>query len=706
MRALGRRRTGRDPADEARRRSIPRSDAGCASAAGLDGRPSRRSTTRCGAPSRRTRGRLPRARPWAANVHSAHGASPAGRRCWWWARERARPDDPDAPIGNGRAISVLAARRRRGRCVRRRRTRTRREETAGWSRRRARMRAVRRRRRDATTTTVRGIVDDAARALGGLDALVCNVGIGLGRGLEGTSVEEWDTVQCGQRARALLVVPRRVAGDGRRRRDRARSRRSRDVVAGTRIPAYDTSKAAFAGLGRHVALEGARRGVRGECGRARIDRHAARAPGDRRAGRAATDAPVPLGRQATAWEVAAPVVFLLSDDASYITGQISPSMVDLTRPESVGVMTFDRDEVEAAFRTYWQLGAVGEAVGRVVRHVLHRRRRRTSSTCSARRRAAKPCARGSSPRWREYGEIYTAYEWHMIGDDGRVVVYMQNRRDNPEPGTPPIDFPGLTVLQYAGNGMFSLEEDFWSLPEGTRDVQAVRRPRARQFDPRLPEEADPAELGQRPGLDAGRRRPTMSALMPGSAADAGARRARSVRGSTGADVRGILAARVHGAEDVRPAARCARGCPPGAGRPARQVRVVVVRQRIADPVPPVAGRPPRLRDAAQTTKPKGSVVRWRVLRRSSGVVARARHRAQGRLVGARGPATTARSTGSGPEATSDEFADVGARVDRRASDPHDLARSAHGRRRRARLRRRRVAPSEVVAVRVAEVADA
>ncbi len=79
---------------------------------------------------------------------------------------------------------------------------------------------------------------------------------------------------------------------------------------GTRIPAYDTTKAALAGLNRHVAFEGARRGIRANVV----------APGliDTPLGRRATEGrprrgrtPVPLGRQATAWEVAAPVVFLL-----------------------------------------------------------------------------------------------------------------------------------------------------------------------------------------------------------------------------------------------------------------------------------------------------------------------------------------------------------------------------------------------------------
>jgi hypothetical protein len=70
----------------------------------------------------------------------------------------------------------------------------------------------------------------------------------------------------------------------------------------------------------------------------------------------------------------------------------------------------------------------------------------------------------------------------MVSEDGRVVVYMQNRRDNPEPGAPPIDFPGMTVLQYAGDGRFSLEEDFWSLPEGTATFKAYADA-CKKFDP-------------------------------------------------------------------------------------------------------------------------------------------------------------------------------------------------------------------------------
>jgi hypothetical protein len=130
-------------------------------------------------------------------------------------------------------------------------------------------------------------------------------------------------------------------------------------------------------------------------------------------------------------------------------------------------MKYSRDEVEQAFQKYWALGAVGEDWDAwcdecftddvtYIEHILGNRNGREEVRAWIK------------PTMEEYGEIYTAYEWHMVSDDGRVVVYMQNRRDNPEPGAPPIDFAGMTVLQYDGNGKFSLEEDFWSLTEGVR----------------------------------------------------------------------------------------------------------------------------------------------------------------------------------------------------------------------------------------------
>lgn len=154
---------------------------------------------------------------------------------------------------------------------------------------------------------------------GALDGLVCNVGIGLGRWLADTSPEQWDRVMAvNLRAHFLLarsalpVLPRggaivfigSVAG----------------LTPGTQIPAYDASKAGLLGLNRHVAMEGARRGVRANLLiPGLIDTPLGRRATAGRPGRVAT--PVPLRRQGTAWEVAYAAVFLLSNEASYITGQ-------------------------------------------------------------------------------------------------------------------------------------------------------------------------------------------------------------------------------------------------------------------------------------------------------------------------------------------------------------------------------------------------
>ena len=76
----------------------------------------------------------------------------------------------------------------------------------------------------------------------------------------------------------------------------------------------------------------------------------------------------------------------------------------------------------------------------------------------------------------------------MVDAEGRVVVYMQNRRDHPDPAQPPIDFPGMTVLQYAGDGKFSLEEDFWSLPRASRPPKRSAAA-YRDVDPDFPKRA-------------------------------------------------------------------------------------------------------------------------------------------------------------------------------------------------------------------------
>jgi ketosteroid isomerase-like protein len=143
-----------------------------------------------------------------------------------------------------------------------------------------------------------------------------------------------------------------------------------------------------------------------------------------------------------------------------------------------------REEVEQAFITYFRTGGVGEdwdgfadlftedAV--YIEHVLGNMQGR------------EEIRTWINSVMNEYPEIYTAYEWHQIEGD-RVVFYMQNRRDNPDPNGPPtIDFPGISVLHYAGNGKWSYEEDLWAFPasiEASKQYEAA----CKRFDPEHPQ---------------------------------------------------------------------------------------------------------------------------------------------------------------------------------------------------------------------------
>ena len=225
--------------------------------------------------------------------------------------------DPDAPLGNGRAIAVLCA--REGAAV----ACADRDEAA------ARDTAQRiANEGNRASVVIADVIDEAACArvvaeaegsLGGLDGIVVNVGIGYGRGLTGTGADAWDlTFAINLRAHFLVAraaLPRLSAGAS-----IVFVSSIAGIKPGTGIPAYDASKAGLAGLCRHVAFEGARRGIRANLVvPGLIDTPLGRVASQGRPSRATTA--VPLGRQGTAWEVAYATVFLLSGESSYVTGQ-------------------------------------------------------------------------------------------------------------------------------------------------------------------------------------------------------------------------------------------------------------------------------------------------------------------------------------------------------------------------------------------------
>jgi NAD(P)-dependent dehydrogenase (short-subunit alcohol dehydrogenase family) len=225
--------------------------------------------------------------------------------------------DPQMPPGNGQAIAALAAREGASVAIA--------DKVAEAAAETARL--VEEEGAAAATVIAdvgdardcERVVDEAAGALGGLDGIVLNVGIGGGLKLEGTTPEIWDRVFA-VNLRSHFLIARRampILPPG-------SSIVFMSSVAGLRpgsaLPSYDTSKAALLGLCRHVALEGSRQIVRANVlAPGLIDTPLGRRASQARPGR--ERARIPLGRQGTAWEVANMAIFLLSDEASYVTGQ-------------------------------------------------------------------------------------------------------------------------------------------------------------------------------------------------------------------------------------------------------------------------------------------------------------------------------------------------------------------------------------------------
>ncbi len=230
--------------------------------------------------------------------------------------------EPDPPLGNGRAISVLAAREGAAvACA---------DRDAGAAEATAAL--VRAEHAEgpgnggqaaavvladvAAPDACAAVVADSAAALGGLDGVVLNVGMGLGRGMAGTSAAQWDqTFAVNTRAHFLVAAAALEALEPGSAIVFISSAAS--LRAATGIPAYDASKAALLGICRQVAREGMARGIRANLVvPSLVDTPLGREASRLNPGRTARR--LPFGRQATAWEVAYATVWLLSGESSYV----------------------------------------------------------------------------------------------------------------------------------------------------------------------------------------------------------------------------------------------------------------------------------------------------------------------------------------------------------------------------------------------------
>ena len=167
----------------------------------------------------------------------------------------------------------------------------------------------------------------AHEALGRLDVLVNNAGMRLYQTVVEATEESWDAILgvnvkgyafCAKAAIPLM----RAAGGG----SIVNVASIRAVVAGGNMPQYDTTKAAVAGLTRAMALDHAGEGIRvnavcpGPIFTRFHERRAAAAGKSADQFRAEFGRGTMLKRAGTPGEVAACVLFLASDDASYVTG--------------------------------------------------------------------------------------------------------------------------------------------------------------------------------------------------------------------------------------------------------------------------------------------------------------------------------------------------------------------------------------------------
>jgi NAD(P)-dependent dehydrogenase (short-subunit alcohol dehydrogenase family) len=161
------------------------------------------------------------------------------------------------------------------------------------------------------------LVQRAAKAMGGLDGLVLNVGISHGLPLDRITLETWDKEYAvnlrSHMFFAQAALPAMDEGGSIVLMSSLASLRN-----ASRNPAYESSKAAQVALARAIAVAGEAKGIR--CNSVLpglMDTPMGRDATRKRPNRALA---VPFGRQGTGWEVAYATLYLISHESSYVNG--------------------------------------------------------------------------------------------------------------------------------------------------------------------------------------------------------------------------------------------------------------------------------------------------------------------------------------------------------------------------------------------------
>ncbi len=167
---------------------------------------------------------------------------------------------------------------------------------------------------------IRGLLEQTVARFGGLDVLVNNAGVGIGKTAEQTSAEEWDNI-IGINARGTFLATKHAV-------PLLRSRGGGSIInigslfalrGGPSFAAYHASKGAIRQFTKSTALALAAEGIRVNALHPGFIRTPASTQ-NVKAQELAAASLGPMGRWGEPEEIASGCVFLASDEASFVTG--------------------------------------------------------------------------------------------------------------------------------------------------------------------------------------------------------------------------------------------------------------------------------------------------------------------------------------------------------------------------------------------------